>query len=202
LLRISLQRFTVPLAMCDTPRTPCAPAPNPTVLPGELGACSRPSRYAPREEPARRLAARVQLTSALRREIHIQVKYTPPSLPSLFSATTPSALCATGEPLYQYLPISLHALCVLPVYPAPVCCVHCPLPPSPRAHCRHTPAAAHFATELHLENTLAAAASIRAEKGASRAEAPTCAEQGRARAAARFVPDKERYEWRRSFVPD
>ena len=45
LLQLALQRFTVSLAMCDTPRAPCAPAPTPTILPGELEACSRPSRY-------------------------------------------------------------------------------------------------------------------------------------------------------------
>jgi hypothetical protein len=39
--------------MCDTPRAPCAPAPTPTILPGELEACSRPSRCAYRTEPFR-----------------------------------------------------------------------------------------------------------------------------------------------------
>jgi hypothetical protein len=46
--------------------------PTPTILPGELEAYSRPSRYAPRAEHARRLAAHAKLLSALRREIHIQ----------------------------------------------------------------------------------------------------------------------------------
>ena len=45
LLQLALQRFTASLAICDTPRAPCAPAPTPTKLPGELEACSRPSRY-------------------------------------------------------------------------------------------------------------------------------------------------------------
>jgi hypothetical protein len=47
------------------PKTPCALAPTPTVLPGELEACSRPSRYAPRAEHDRRLAAQAKLISAL-----------------------------------------------------------------------------------------------------------------------------------------
>jgi hypothetical protein len=39
--------------MHNTPRTLCAPAPTPTILPGELWACSRSSRYSPQLEHAR-----------------------------------------------------------------------------------------------------------------------------------------------------
>jgi len=72
LLRTALRRYTVSLAMCDTEREPCAPAPTPTILTSELVTCSRPSLYAPRQEPSRRLAAHAQLISALRYEVDQQ----------------------------------------------------------------------------------------------------------------------------------
>jgi hypothetical protein len=58
LLRNSLRRCTVSLAMFDTLRKSFAPAPSPTILAVKLEACSTPSRYESWVEPARRLAAR------------------------------------------------------------------------------------------------------------------------------------------------
>jgi hypothetical protein len=50
--------------------------------------------------------------------------------------------------------------------------------------------AANFITKLHLENTIAAAASIRAGQRATRGTAPTRTGQGHARAAAPFRAGK------------
>jgi hypothetical protein len=54
LLQLTLRRFTVSLVMSDTPKAPLSHAPTPTILPDKLVASSRPSRYAPRAEHARK----------------------------------------------------------------------------------------------------------------------------------------------------
>ena len=100
MLQLALRRFAVSLAICDKPRAPCAPAPNPIILPGELGACSRPSRFAPRAEHAPRLAAHAKLLFALRREIHIQTNS------RLFSplASCLQAISSSGRAVTRWAP--------------------------------------------------------------------------------------------------
>jgi hypothetical protein len=86
---------------------------------------------------------------------------------------------------HQFPPISLY-MCVLPEFFLPVCCKHCPPPPSQRANSRNSPAAVNLVTELHMESTLAAAASIRAGKEVNISETPARAGQRGAKAVAPF----------------
>jgi hypothetical protein len=112
-LRIAMRRYSVFLVMCDTPKSPYAPASTPTTLPGKIEACSRPSLYAPRAVPARRLAAHAQRISALRHEIHIQTDFTtPPFLPLSLPPFEPQppGLCVRRASRYS----SIEALFLCP----------------------------------------------------------------------------------------